>query len=193
MEFDPQKESIIGVDEAGRGSLAGPVYAAAVRIKCFKNISAYKDSKLLSPKAREKIFEEIITNQDYAIGKATAREIEELNILNAALLAMRRAVLDLGLSKKFLVLVDGSFLIPDLDLRQVALTKGESRAKSIAAASIVAKVARDKKMCSLSKEYPQYGFETHKGYPTQAHVQAVKRYGPCQIHRRTFSKIRELI
>ena len=128
-----------------------------------------------------------------AIGIATAREIEELNILNASLLAMRRAVLGLEFNENFLVLVDGAFTIPDLELKQIALTKGESRAKPIAAASIVAKVSRDKKMYTLSKEYPQYGFEIHKGYATKAHVKAIKQYGPCQIHRRTFSKIKELI
>lgn len=193
MQFDPRQQSIIGVDEAGRGSLAGPVYAAAVRIKFFNNISNYKDSKQLTPKSREEIFKEITTNQDYAIGIATAREIEELNILNASLLAMRRAVLGLEFNENFLVLVDGAFTIPDLELKQIALTKGESRAKPIAAASIVAKASRDKKMCTLSKEYPQYGFEIHKGYATKAHVKAIKQYGPCQIHRRTFSKIKELI
>lgn len=189
----PNFKFIIGVDEAGRGSLAGPVYAAAVRIKCLKNISTYKDSKRMTPKSRERAFEEIIENQDYAIGTATPEEIEKLNILHASLLAMRRAVSGLNTDKNFLILVDGPFVIPELLLKQEALIKGDSRSKPIAAASIVAKVARDKKMQSLSKEYPQYGFETHKGYPTTAHVAAIKRYGPCQIHRKTFSRIKEFI
>ena len=108
-------------------------------------------------------------------------------------MAMRRAVLGLGLKNDFLVLVDGKFCIPDLNIEQMALTQGELRAKPIAAASIVAKVIRDKKMLGLSKEYPQYDFETHKGYPTSKHIKAIKRHGPCVMHRKTFSRVKEFI
>ena len=139
------------------------------------------------------ICEEIMKNQDYAVGFATVKEIEKFNILNASLMAMRRAVLSLGLKNDFLVLVDGKFCIPDLELEQMTLTQGELRAKPIAAASIVAKVMRDKQMLGLSKEYPKYDFEIHKGYPTFRHIKAIERYGPCAMHRKTFSRVKEFI
>lgn len=165
---------VVGVDEAGRGCLAGPVYAAAVILKDTSFIGDYTDSKLLSPEKREFLAEDIIHRQHVGVGFATHIEIETLNILWASLLAMKRAVMNLNLTSGHL-LIDGKFCIPDLKgFSQTTLIKGELRATPIAAASIVAKVARDHKMTQLAKEYPHYGFEMHKGYGTKQHIRAIE-------------------
>ena len=184
---------VIGVDEAGRGCLAGPVCAAAVILKDLSGIERYTDSKLLSPDLRKSLAKDIITRQKFAIGFATRVEIDTLNILQAALLAMKRAVLKLGVFSGTL-LIDGKFSIPNLGgFDQIPLIKGELRAIPIAAASIVAKVIRDQKMLDLAKEYPNYGFEIHKGYATKKHKEAISQFGPCLQHRKTFTGVKEHI
>ena len=184
---------VIGVDEAGRGCLAGPVSAAAVIIKDLSGIEHYTDSKLLSPDRREYLAKDIIARQIFSVGFATRAEIDTVNILQASLLAMKRAVLKLGVFSGTL-LIDGKFSIPNLKgFDQIPLIKGELRATPIAAASIVAKVIRDQKMLDLSREYPRYGFEVHKGYATKKHKEAISQFGPCFQHRKTFAGVKEHI
>ena len=184
---------VIGVDEAGRGCLAGPVYAAAVIIKDLSQVENYTDSKLLSPAQRQYLAKNIMTYQQFEVGFASQTEVDTLNILQAALLAMKRAVLKLNVISGT-VLVDGKFQIPLLKgFDQIPLIKGELRASPIAAASIVAKVVRDQKMLDLAKEYPDYGFEIHKGYATKRHKEAISRFGPCLEHRKTFAGVKEYI
>lgn len=174
-----------GVDEAGRGPLAGDVYAAAVILDPDNPIEELNDSKKLSEKKREQLYEEIINKSvDYCIAKATIAEIEQLNILNAAMLAMERAVMGLE-TKVELVLVDGN-KIPELPFETKAVVKGDSVSASIAAASILAKVSRDRYMVEMAKEYPQYCFEKHKGYGTKLHREKILQYGACPLHRPFF-------
>lgn len=176
-----------GTDEAGRGPLAGDVYAAAVILDRENPIDGLNDSKKLTEKKRELLYDEIIEKAlDYCIAKATIAEIEEINILNAAMLAMRRAVL--GLSNiPSLVIADGN-KTPDLPCEVRPLVKGDGTSASIAAASILAKVTRDRYMVGLAKKYPQYGFEKHKGYGTKLHREKIMEYGPCPEHRPSFLK-----
>ena len=182
---------VIGVDEAGRGCLAGPVCAAAVILKDLSGIEGYTDSKLLSPDRRQYFAKDIMARQIFSIGFATRVEIDTVNILQASLLAMKRAVLKLGVFSGTL-LIDGKFSIPNLKgFDQIPLIKGELRATPIAAASIVAKVIRDQKMLDLSREYPNYGFEIHKGYATKKHKKAISQFGPCLQHRKTFAGVKE--
>lgn len=184
-------QPVIGVDEVGRGCLAGPVYAAAAILNTQHSYAHYTDSKLLSAARREKFAQEILAHHQVGIGFATVAEIEEMNILRAALLAMRRAVLALKVDCGHL-LVDGTFPVPDLKgFRQTTLIKGDLRAEPVAAASIVAKVTRDRVVSELEEKYPQYGFAKHKGYSTQAHKAAIKQFGPCSEHRRTFAGVKE--
>lgn len=191
MECEPQP--VIGVDEVGRGCLAGRVYAAAVILPARLGPYPYKDSKLLSVARREVLANEIQSNYTYGIGFATVEEIDSINILRAALLAMRRAVLQLGVTTGH-ILVDGNQLIPDLsDFSQTTLVKGDLRAAPIAAASIVAKVTRDRYMAELEDRFPDYGFSKHKGYSTPEHKELIKRNGPCIEHRQTFAGVREYI
>ncbi len=180
-------ESFCGVDEAGRGPLAGDVYAAAVILDPQNPIEGLNDSKKLSEKKREALYDEIIEKaKDYCIARATVAEIEEINILAAAMLAMKRAVS--GLSEKpKLALIDGN-KIPDLDIEAKAVVKGDATSESIAAASILAKVERDRYMKKMAEEYPQYVFEKHKGYGTKLHCEKIIEYGPCPIHRPSFLK-----
>ena len=182
---------VIGVDEAGRGCLAGPVFAAAV---ILKNNDPYYDSKSLSPEKRNTLAQKIILESCYAIGTATVEEIEKINILQAALLAMKRAVLQLPTQKGH-ILVDGSFTIPHLPntFQQTAIIKGDQRVFSISAASILAKVKRDEWMSLQDKNYPKYHFSRHKGYATLQHREAIKQYGPCSLHRKTFAGVREFL
>lgn len=182
---------VIGVDEAGRGCLAGPVFAAAV---ILKNNEPYYDSKSLSPEKRNILAKKIISESCYAIGTATVEEIEKLNILQAALLAMKRAVLQLPFQQGHIV-VDGSFTIPNLSktFHQTAIIKGDQRVFSISAASIMAKVKRDEWMSLQDKNYPKYSFSKHKGYATIQHRQAIQQYGPCSLHRKTFAGVREFL
>ena len=174
-----------GVDEAGRGPLAGDVYAAAVILNPDNYIEGLNDSKKLSEKKREKLYDEIIEKaEDYCIARATIAEIEEINILNAAMLAMKRAVSGLE-TKPAPVLADGN-KTPDVPCEARAVVKGDGNSASIAAASILAKVTRDRYMLEMAKKYPEYGFEKHKGYGTKLHREKILELGPCPIHRPSF-------
>lgn len=178
---------ICGIDEAGRGPLAGPVAAAAVILPKDCEILYLNDSKKLSPKRREELYDEILEKAVAAgIGLAEASRIDEINILQATYEAMRLAVGKLGVVPE--VLLNDAVTIPGLDLEQVPIIKGDARSVSIAAASILAKVTRDRLMTEYDSMYPQYGFAVHKGYGTAAHIEALKTYGPCPIHRNTFIK-----
>lgn len=178
---------ICGIDEAGRGPLAGPVAAAAVILPKDCEILYLNDSKKLSPKRREALYDEILEKAVAAgIGLVEASRIDEINILQATYEAMRLAVGKLGIVPE--VLLNDAVTIPELDLEQVPIIKGDARSVSIAAASILAKVTRDRLMTEYDNMYPQYGFAVHKGYGTAAHIQALKTYGPCPIHRNTFIK-----
>lgn len=178
---------ICGVDEAGRGPLAGPVYAAAVVLEKGQTIEGVNDSKKLSEKKRELLFDKIINEcKDYSIGTASEKEIDELNILQATFLAMKRAVDGLSV-KPDCALVDGN-QIPNLDCDVTTVVKGDAKSESIAAASILAKVSRDRYMLKMAEKYPQYGFEKHKGYGTKLHYEMIEKYGICDIHRKTFLK-----
>ena len=179
--------AICGVDEAGRGPLAGPVCAAAVILPEHLQIPGLNDSKKLSDKKRRDLFP-IIKEQAiaYAIAFATVEEIDEINILQATFLAMERAVAQLNGQADF-ALIDGN-REPKLDIESMAVVKGDSRSASVAAASILAKVTRDDYMEELASQYPQYGFEVHKGYGTKRHYQALEEFGMCPAHRRSFLK-----
>lgn len=180
---------IAGVDEVGRGPLAGPVLAAAVILPPrFQGMKGLRDSKKVAAKTREVLYRQIM-EQALGVGLAavSAREIDRLNILKAALLAMKQAVLALSPPPQFL-LVDGHLEVP-LELPQQAIVKGDDRSLSIAAASIIAKVSRDRHMHQLDALYPQYGFAQHKGYGTAAHREALGRHGPCPEHRLSFKGV----
>ena len=193
LNWEKLPSPVIGVDEAGRGCLAGPVCAAAVILKDLSGIEDYTDSKLLSPDRRQYLAKDIMARQSFAIGFATRVEIDTINILQASLLAMKRAVLKLNVFYGTL-LIDGKFIIPNFkEFDQIPLIKGELRATPIAAASIVAKVTRDQKMLTLAREYPSYGFDIHKGYATKRHKEAISQFGPCFQHRKTFAGVKEHI
>lgn len=178
---------ICGVDEAGRGPLAGPVCAAAVILPEGHIIEGVNDSKKLSEKKREALFDVIKSEAlAYSIDFATVEEIEEMNILNATMLAMKRAVEGLKIKADY-ALIDGNRL-PPLDIPCEYIIKGDANSMSIAAASILAKVSRDRLCYEYAKLYPQYGFDKHKGYGTKVHVEALREYGPCEIHRMSFLK-----
>ena len=178
---------VCGIDEAGRGPLAGPVCAAAVVMPYGTIIDGVNDSKKLTEKKRELLFDTIKEKSlSYGIAFSDEKEIDEVNILNATFLAMKRAVKSLKIQPD-LILVDGNRL-PDFDIPAKAIIKGDSLSHSIACASILAKVTRDRLMKELSKKYPEYGFEKHKGYGTKAHYEAIKANGVCEIHRKTFLK-----
>jgi ribonuclease HII len=184
---------IIGVDEVGRGCLAGRVYAAAVILQSNNGIRTYTDSKLLTPERREVLAQHIHEHHKVSIGFATPQEIDEINILRAALLAMKRAVLGLNVTDGHLV-VDGTFKIPELLVfSQTTLIQGDLRCPPVAAASIVAKVTRDRYMQELSDQYPQYDFEKHKGYSTEIHMQKIALHGASPEHRKTFRGVKEYI
>ncbi|MDW8106957.1 MAG: ribonuclease HII [Armatimonadota bacterium] len=183
---------IAGVDEAGRGPIAGPVVAACVVLPKAHSLKGIADSKQLSPAQREQLFGQIRqVAVAWAVGIASPREIERLNILQASLLAMRRAVLSLNLAPQR-VLVDGKHLIPNLALPQQAVVGGDALEECIAAASIIAKVVRDRIMTELDRLYPQYGFAQHKGYATELHLERLAHYGACPAHRRTYMPVRQL-
>ncbi len=176
-----------GVDEAGRGPLAGDVYAAAVVFREGTVIEGINDSKKLSEKKRELLYDEIINSAEaWAVGTATAAEVDEMNILQATFLAMKRAVDGLSVKPKF-ALVDGNRL-PQLGIETECLVKGDGTSASIAAASIIAKVSRDRYMCRLAEEYPEYCFDKHKGYPTKLHYEKIREFGPSPVHRLSFLK-----
>ncbi len=183
---------IAGVDEAGRGPLAGPVVAAAVILDDLKPIAGLNDSKKLTARARERLFDEIRAKAlCCCIAEASVEEIDRLNILQATMLAMRRAVEGLRL-KPSKVLVDGN-RIPLLKIPAEAIVKGDAKVKAISAASILAKVHRDRWCQTLHQAHPEYGFDGHKGYPTSAHLAALKAHGACSQHRRTFGPVREVL
>lgn len=185
---------VIGVDEVGRGCLAGPVYAAAVIFRTDELSDLVTDSKLLSEKRREELFDQIMSVHHVGIGSASVEEIDQLNILNASLLAMKRAVEKLGVPSGH-VLVDGNKLIPNLSMnfKQTTIIKGDLRAAPISAASIIAKVTRDRLMKELGAQYPVYGFEVHKGYSTPVHKESIVTNGPCIVHRRSFAGVKEYL
>lgn len=178
---------LCGVDEAGRGPLAGDVYTAAVVLSDDVLIEGLNDSKKLSEKRREELFDIIIERaDDYCIATASVEEIDKLNILNATMLAMKRAVGGLKRTPD-LALIDGNRL-PELTCRAECVIKGDATSASIAAASVLAKVSRDRYMKKLAEEYPQYRFEQHKGYGTKLHYEMLEKYGISDIHRKTFLK-----
>lgn len=190
-EFDEEIRTrfsvICGIDEAGRGPLAGDVYAAAVIFDDDTVIEGINDSKKLTEKKREKLFDEIISKaKAYCIATASVEEIEEINILNASMLAMKRAYEGLGIDVD-LALIDGN-RTPDLSCRSEAVVKGDAISQSIAAASILAKVARDRYMLELDEKYPQYQFSKHKGYGTKLHYEMLKKHGISEAHRPSFLK-----
>ncbi|EKE11796.1 MAG: hypothetical protein ACD_15C00026G0015 [uncultured bacterium] len=203
-------EFIIGTDEAGRGPLAGPVVAAAAiaknkdwEISVDKNWELVRDSKKLSPKQRDRAYEFILENFYVGIGSCDNRTIDEINVLEASFLAMKKSLSDLYLKinqdlsekgkkafriqdTKYIILVDGNKKIPNLSLYQKAIIGGDRISKSISAASIIAKVTRDRIMLQMHEKYPQYGFDKHKGYGTKMHMEALNQLGPCEIHRQSF-------
>ncbi len=183
---------LAGVDEAGRGPLAGPVVAAAVILDELQPIKGLADSKTISALKRERLFDEIRAKAlCCCIAEATAAEIDELNILQATMLAMRRAVEGLRL-KPTKVLVDGN-RIPVLKIPAEAIVKGDAKVKAISAASILAKVHRDRLCLELHALHPQYGFDGHKGYPTPEHLAALREHGACPQHRRSFGPVRDVL
>ncbi|MBS9776276.1 MAG: ribonuclease HII [Fusobacterium sp.] len=192
--FDLEYKNVIGVDEAGRGPLAGEVVAAAVKLKEYsEELDEINDSKKLTEKKREKLFDIIKEKFYVGVGIATVEEIDEINILNATFLAMRRALKDLEKSEinldENLILVDGNFKIREYNGEQIPVVKGDSKSLSIAAASIIAKVTRDRMLKNLGKTYPEYEFEKHKGYGTKKHIEAIKKLGKIKgIHRESFLK-----
>ena len=191
FDFDSELRTeypiLCGVDEAGRGPLAGDVYAAAVVLNDNVLIDYLNDSKKISEKRRELLFDEIIEKADaYCIATASVAEIDELNILQATMLAMKRAVDGLGI-KPDMALIDGN-RIPELECPADNVKKGDAKSASISAASVLAKVARDRYMREIAEKYPQYCFEQHKGYGTKLHCDMLKKYGASDLHRKTFLK-----
>lgn len=192
LEFEKEAlakgyKSVCGVDEAGRGPLAGPVCAAAVILPEGVIIDGVNDSKKLSEKKRESLFD-VIREQalSYSIAYAMVDEIEEINILNATMLAMRRAIDGLDIKADY-AMIDGN-KIPPIDIDAECIVKGDAKSMSIACASILAKVSRDRLLYKYAEEYPMYGFDKHKGYGTKVHREAILKYGPCPYHRKSFLK-----
>ena len=192
LEFEKEAlakgyKSVCGIDEAGRGPLAGPVCAAAVILPEGVIIDGVNDSKKLSEKKRESLFD-VIREQalSYSIAYATVDEIEEINILNATMLAMRRAIDGLDIKADY-AMIDGN-KIPPIDIDAECIVKGDAKSMSIACASILAKVSRDRLLYKYAEEYPMYGFDKHKGYGTKVHREAILKYGPCPYHRKSFLK-----
>ena len=196
---------IIGVDEAGRGPLAGPVVAGAVVLeeRDFnedekKLWELIRDSKKLSEKRREDVFDFIMKNFEVGIGVCNHETIDRINILEATFLAMKKAIGELKnkikiKDSRIIVLVDGDKIVPNFSIEQKAVVSGDKLIKTISAASIIAKVTRDRMMGDYDKQYPEYQFSKHKGYGTKAHIDALKEFGPCLIHRRTFAPVRNAI
>ena len=187
---------VCGVDEAGRGPLVGSVVAGAVVLDPDHPIEGLKDSKKLTPARREFLYEQIIEkSKAWGVGEASPAEIDEINILQATMLAMRRAIEDL--SDKLghwpdKALIDGN-RCPELLIPAEAIIKGDAKEPAISAASIIAKVTRDRQMQALDRRHPQYGFAQHMGYPTEAHFAALKEFGVCDEHRRSFSPVRKVL
>lgn len=183
---------VAGVDEAGRGPLAGPVVAAAVILDELNPVAGLRDSKKLSASQRERLYDQIYARAlCVSVAQASAAEIDQMNILQATLTAMRRAVLGLRL-RPVKVLVDGNRL-PVLEVLSQAIVGGDATVQSISAASIVAKVVRDRWCLELNQRYPHYGFAAHKGYGTVAHLQALRQHGPCPEHRQSFAPVAQAL
>ncbi|MGL4980827.1 MAG: ribonuclease HII [Fusobacteriaceae bacterium] len=192
-KFDLEMGEVIGVDEAGRGPLAGPVVASAVLLKRYSSdLDEINDSKKITEKKREKIFHGLNESFYIGVGIATVQEIDEINILNATFLAMRRALENLseqGVNlEEYKIIVDGNHKIRECKLNQEPIIKGDGKSLSIAAASIVAKVTRDTMMLEIAKEYPEYEFQQHKGYGTKKHRELILEKGVTKIHRKSFLK-----
>ena len=184
---------ICGVDEAGRGPLAGPVYAAAVILGPQFNTEGLRDSKKLSESKRYFLAEQIKKNAlAWTIGICSADEIDELNIHQATLLAMQRAIKALNIHTSIKIMVDGLFC-PQVEFSCEAIVKGDDKVAEISAASIIAKTERDLKMIEIDKAYPAYQFKKHKGYPTKLHIEMIKSHGLCEHHRKSFSPIKEML
>ena len=208
---------IVGIDEVGRGPLAGPVVASAVVLKNHelgimnyesKEFDLIRDSKMLSEKQRESLFDFIQENFSVGVGLCDHETIDRMNILEASFLAMKKAINDLSRildrvshienrstihDMRTMILVDGNKKIPNLSMDQRAIVGGDKIVKSISAASIIAKVTRDRMMKEMHEKYPQYGFDKHKGYGTKFHVDALLQNGPCEIHRKTFEPVKTLV
>ena len=183
---------VAGADEAGRGPLAGPVVAAAVVLEPKEHIPGINDSKKLTQRRRESLYKEIIQKAiAFGIGIVSNDVIDKINILQASLLAMKQAILDLATEPDF-VLIDGLY-VPDLKVPMKALVQGDSKSISIAAASILAKVTRDRMMREFDLRFPEYGFARNKGYPTREHLAALHKFGACEIHRRSFAPVADTI
>ena len=183
-----ETDVVAGVDEVGRGPLAGPVVAAAVILDPKKPIDGLCDSKKMSANRRLEMSDKIKSNSlAWSLGRAEAKEIDEINILQASLLAMKRAIEVLNIEPD-IVLVDGNYT-PSINFKKKAIVKGDSFISEISAASIIAKVERDNEMIALDKIYPGYGFSSHKGYPTKQHIESLKKLGITDIHRITFSPV----
>lgn len=192
QSIDYQGHLLAGVDEAGRGPLAGPVIAAAVILDPSHPIEGLCDSKKISEKKRQRLASEIKHKAlCFALGRAEVFEIDQLNILQASLLAMQRAIEGLTIRPEYAI-VDGN-QCPRLSIPCQAIVKGDASEASISAASIIAKVERDHEMLNLARDYPNYGFEKHKGYPTKLHMQALDTYGASPLHRRSFAPVRQRI
>ena len=189
-EFEKKYDNfsyICGIDEAGRGPLAGPVVAGAVVLPKGKRILYVNDSKKLSEKKREELFAVIKEEAlSFGLGIVSPERIDEINILQATYEAMREAVNKLSVSPD--ILLNDAVTIPGIDIRQVPIIKGDAKSLTIASASILAKVTRDRIMAEYDLQYPEYGFAKHKGYGTKAHIDAIRQFGPCPIHRKTFIK-----
>lgn len=200
-------EFVIGIDEVGRGPLAGPVVACAAVLKSCgndenKRFSLVRDSKTLSENQRENIFDFIQENFFVGIGLCDHETIDRINILEASFLAMKKAVTELirnmkqgarNEEKRIMILVDGNKKIPNFSIEQRAIVGGDKIVKSISAASIIAKVTRDRLMKEMHEKYPKYGFDKHKGYGTKFHVEALEKNGPCKIHRKSFEPVKTLV
>lgn len=185
-----KKAVYCGVDEAGVGPLCGSVVAAAVVLPLGLEIEGLKDSKKLTLSQRERLYEEILEKAiSFSIDEATTKEIDQINILQARLLAMARAINKLNVDLDY-VLVDGN-RTPNVDYPRAAIVKGDALVQSIAAASVLAKVTRDRTMCLLDEQYPEYGFAQHKGYGTQQHLAALEKHGPCPLHRQSYAPVKK--
>ncbi|MEX3581647.1 MAG: ribonuclease HII [Burkholderia sp.] len=192
FDFDAPDEIVCGVDEAGRGPLAGPVVAAAVILDPVRPILGLDDSKALSAKKRERLYDEIVAHsRAWCVASVSVEEIDTLNILHATMLAMRRAVEGLSVLPT-LAKIDGN-RCPTLAIRSEAIIGGDALVPSISAASILAKVTRDRLLVDLHANFPLYGFDVHAGYGTPKHLAALREHGPCEHHRRSFAPVREAL
>jgi len=190
MPLLEHRPGLVGADEAGRGPLAGPVVAAAVRLPDDFNVEGLNDSKKLDSTQRDYQFDRIRAEAEVSIGIAEIEEIDRLNILHASEAALARAVMRLN---PVHAAVDGHRIPPGIDCDCIAVVKGDGKLAAIAAASIIAKVTRDRIMVEMAAKYPSYGFDRHFGYPTPEHLSALRTYGPCEIHRRSFGPVREAL